>query len=125
MLPAPQERSRFERLKNFLGLSSSTSSPNHDDMQKKCLEIYLSLHRKMICDSELSPSRLTIPQAANGIVHIFRQLFTQKIHQYVTVDWVSHQLPKVWCRKQNITVPWSLHLSEFDCVLEYLMCVLL
>jgi hypothetical protein len=94
VLPAPQEKSRFERLKSYLGFSSS-GSPNHDGMQKKCLEIYLAEHRKMICDGELSRSELNIPQAAKGVVRIFRQLYTQNIYQYFSYTWISEQLPKV------------------------------
>ena len=89
----PQERSRYERLKSFLGFSSTT----HDGMQKKCLEMYLTNHRKMICDGELSPSQLNIPQAANGVVRIFRQLYTQNICQHFSsYTWISEQLPKVY-----------------------------
>ena len=91
VLPA-QEKSRIERFKSFFGFSSN----GHDDMQKKCLEIYLSDHRKKIGDGELSCSQLNIPQAANGVVHIFRQLYTQNIYQYYSDTWISEQLPKVY-----------------------------
>ena len=95
MLPAPREKSRFERLKSFfIGLSSS-NIPSHDVIQERSLEVYLTSHRKEICDCELSPSHLNIVQVANGVVHIFRQLFSQKIHQLYTSDWISEQLPKV------------------------------
>ena len=93
MLPAPQEKTRFEKFKSFIGLSGG-SIPSHDEIQKKSLEIYLMEHRKKICDCELSPSHLNIVQAANGIVRIFRQLFRQKIFQHFEMDWNSHQLPK-------------------------------
>jgi hypothetical protein len=64
-------------------------------MQMKCLEVYLADHRKVICDGELSCSQLNIPQAANGVVRIFRQLYTQHIYQINSYTWISEQLPKV------------------------------
>ena len=94
MLPAPQEKSRLEKVKRFFGWSSD-SSPNHDDMQKKCLEIYLSAPRKLICDCELSSAQFNIAQAANVMRRVFLQLYCQKIHHYQTKDWISDQLPKV------------------------------
>ena len=92
MLPAL--KSRLEKFKRFIGWSSD-SSPNHDDMQKKCLEIYLSAPRKVICDYELSSAQLNIVQVGNVASRLFLQLYRQKIHQYQTKDWISDQLPKV------------------------------
>lgn len=95
VLPAPQEKTRLERVKSFFGWSSD-SSTNHEDMQKKCLEIYLSAPRKVICDCELSPTRLNIPQATKVVVRLFRQLHCQKIyHNDVTKRWFSYQLSQV------------------------------
>ena len=92
MIPASQEKSRLGKFLAYFGWSSS---PNHDEMQKKCLDVYLTSHKEIIRDCELSPSQSNIFQAAKGIVHIFRQLYTQKLYQYGTYDWISHQLPKV------------------------------
>ena len=95
MLPSSQDKSRLGKFLAFFGWSSS---PNHDDMQKKCLDVYLTSHKETIRNCELSPAQSNIPQAVNGIVHIFRQLFSQKIYQYMSDDWISNQLPKV-CTK--------------------------
>ena len=92
VLPTSQEKSRLGKFLAFFGWSGN---PSHDEMQKKCLDVYLTSHKETIRNCELSPSLSNIPQAANGIVHIFRQLFSQKIHQYMSNDWISPQLPKV------------------------------
>lgn len=68
--------------------------PSHQLMQKKCLQIYLEKHRKMLCECLLSPE-LNIVQTANGINVIFEQLRRQKIYKGISHVWNADNLTMV------------------------------
>lgn len=89
----------WDGLKGLVGSGDKKADihvPSHDSMQKKCLEMYLETHKKMLCGCNLSP-KLNILQAMNGINLIFNQLYNQKVINSggFTRDWKSDALVEV------------------------------
>ena len=92
----------FEGFKRLVGSSDKKPAlqvPNHETMQKKCLDVYLAEHRRVLCGCTLSSDTLNIACATNGIIHIFTQLYSQKITRGRPHDWIAESLALVKMEK--------------------------
>ena len=69
--------------------------PTHDEMQEKCLQIYLQNHNKILRNCDLL-HQLNITRVASEVFHIFYQLWLQNVCQQVTVVFFKAEtLPEV------------------------------
>ena len=89
----------WESLKGLVRSSEKKTEvliPNHDSMQKTCLEVYLEDYRKILCGCNLS-LQLNVLEATNRILQIFNQLYCQKIETSYSFqrDWKSDSLVEV------------------------------
>lgn len=88
--PETQELSRFTRAYKFVTRSNEDKLevPNHDQAQREALYIFLQGHQNALQQLEISTpnNKMDFLKFANGVYHIFLQLFCLKIFHHQRRD---------------------------------------